>query len=248
MEIVSILRVMRRHRLLIAAGLPIALLIALSMLYKLSFLPPKLGSKDVVTATAATRVLVNQPDLSTFTLDSDSHQTLPTRAIFLADYLMTDVARVEIAHDAGVDPDGLTILGPDAGPSPLEISLATAATEAAGTPTGPYLLTASADGHIPIITLRGSAPDTETAIRLTTAANRTLRRTIAAKSGLTPGLTTDRLGTPTAKLVVTGPKKAMALVSALLFFTFWTSAIIIFFALRTRRRPEPELPAWLPAA
>jgi hypothetical protein len=246
-EIISILRVMGRHRWAIAAGLPIAALIGLSMLYNLSFFPPKLGSKERTSATAAARVLISQPDLSTFTLDSDSHQTLPTRAILLADLLMTDVARVEIARDAGIDPEQLTILGPETGPSPLEITLATEATAAAAAPTGPYLLTAAADGHIPIITLRGFAPDQHTAVRLTSAANRTLRRTVAAKSGTMPNLITDRLGVPTARTIVDGPKKAMAVVAFLLFFTFWTAAIIIFFALRTRRRPKPDLdpPAWL---
>jgi hypothetical protein len=247
-EIISILRVMRRHRWAIAAGLPVAALIAVSMLFSVSLgLPPKLGSKERSSATASARVLISQPDLSTFTLDSDSHQTLPTRAILLADLLMTDVARVEIARDAGIDPAQLTILGPDTGPSPLEITLATEATAAAAAPTGPYLLTAGADGHIPIITLRGFAPDQATAIRLTRAANRTLRRTVAAKSGTLPALVTDRLGAPTAKTVVTGPKKTMAVVAAFLFIVFWTASIIIFFALRARRRPrpEPELPAWL---
>jgi len=246
-EIISILRVMRRHRWAIAAGLPIAALIGLSMLYNLSFFPPKLGSKERTSATAAARVLISQPDLSTFTLDSDSHQTLPTRAILLADLLMTDVARVEIARDAGIDPEQLTILGPETGPSPLEITLATEATAAAAAPNGPYLLTAAADGHIPIITLRGFAPDAHTAVRLTSAANRTLRRTVAAKSGTMPNLITDRLGVPTAKVIVDGPKKAMAAIAFLVFFTFWATAVIIFFALRARRRPKPDLdpPAWL---
>jgi len=246
-EIISILRMMGRHRWAIAAGLPIAALIGLSMLYNLSVFPPKLGSKERTSATAAARVLISQPDLSTFTLDSDSHQTLPTRAILLADLLMTDVARVEIARDAGIDPEQLTILGPETGPSPLEITLATEATAAAAAPTGPYLLTAAADGHIPIITLRGFAPDQQTAIRLTSAANRTLRRTVAAKSGEMPNLITDRLGAPSARIIVDGPKKAMAVVAFLVFFTFWATAVIIFFALRARRRPKPgpEPPAWL---
>ncbi len=248
MEIVAILRVLRRHRLVVAAGFPLALLIALSMLYQVSFLPPSLGSKETVTATAAQRVLINQPDLPTFALDSDSHGTLPTRAILLADLLMTDVARVEIARTADIDPDTLTILGPDAGPSPLEIAIATEATEAAAAPTGPYLMTASADGHIPIITLRAMAPDRETATRLTVAATRELRRTLAAKSGDYPNLTTQRLGAPDVKTIVDGPKKSMALAFSFIFLVMWIAGTVILFATRARRRaPSVIPPGWLEA-
>jgi hypothetical protein len=46
MEIVSILWVLRRHRLLVAAGVALTVLVGLVMAYQVSFLPPSLASKQ----------------------------------------------------------------------------------------------------------------------------------------------------------------------------------------------------------
>jgi len=53
MEIVSILRVLRRHRLLVAAGGALAVLVALVMAYQVSFLPP---SVEIGRASCRERV------------------------------------------------------------------------------------------------------------------------------------------------------------------------------------------------
>ena len=44
MEIVSILRVLRRHRLLVGLGLALSTLVALHAAYQLSLMPPKLAA------------------------------------------------------------------------------------------------------------------------------------------------------------------------------------------------------------
>jgi hypothetical protein len=250
-EIIGILRLLERHRLAVLLGLPLAALIGLTMVYQVSLFPPGLASRQTTSVAAAQRVLIAAPDQPTFGLDAITHGTLgtlPSRAILIADMLSADAVSDEIARAVGIDPKQLTVLGPAMGKPPLEIALAEAATEAAAAPTGPYLLMASADGHIPIISLTASAPDNATALRLTAAATTSIRRIIKARSGTTAPLSAEPLGVPFSKAIVDGPHKSMGLGAALVFFIFWCSAITLISGLAARRRTRLPDAAWAPTA
>lgn len=251
MEVIGILRLLGGHRLAVALGLPLAALVGLMVLYQVSFLPPGIASRETTSVAAAQRVLIAAPDQPTFGLDATTHGTLgtlPDRAILLADMLSVDGASDEIARAAGIDPDQLTVIGPAMGKPPLEIALATSAAEAAAAPTGPYLLMATADGHIPIISLRSSAPDTATALRITAAATDSIRRIIKARSADTAPLSAEPLGEPFHKAIVDSPSRTMAVGAALIFFIIWCSAITLIAGLSARRRTRLPDTAWAPTA
>lgn len=245
MELISILRVLQRHRIAVAFGVPLAVLVGLTMIYQVSLFPPGLASRQTVSVAAAQRVLIAAPDQPTFGLDADTHRTLPSRAILLADMLSADGSTAQIARAAGIDPEQLTVLGPAMGAPPLEIAVAVAATEAASVPTGPYLLTATADGHLPVIALRASAPDRATALRLTRAATASLRTIIKDRSGEIEPLTAQPLGVPFSKAIVDGPRKAMGVGAAIIFLLIWCSAVTLIAGIAERRRRTRRLdPAW----
>jgi hypothetical protein len=248
MEIVSILRILRRHRIAVAFGVPLAVLLGLSMVFQLSLFPPHLGSRQTVSSASTQRVLISAPDLPNVALDSDSHHTLPTRTLLLANYLATDVADEQVARDAGIPSRELTVDVPAMSKPPLEIALAVQATDVATAPTGPYLLTAAADGKVPIITLTGSAPTAAVANKIAQAAIAGLRRTIDAKSGAGPALLVQPLGQPVAKPIFAGPKKVMGAGGAFMFFIFWCSGIVLVGAALRRRETRRQQQRWQPAA
>jgi hypothetical protein len=57
LELISILRVLRRHRLLVGAGVALAVFVAMLASYQVSFFPPKLGSRVKTSGTATARVI-----------------------------------------------------------------------------------------------------------------------------------------------------------------------------------------------
>jgi hypothetical protein len=253
MEMIAILRVLQRHRLLALAGLPLAALVGLALMYQVSLFPPGLASKDHASGVATQRLLIAAADAPSFGLGTDITGTLAGRAVLLGDLMSTDAVRADIARRAGLTPSELAIIGPSQGKPPLEISLAVAATEVANATTEPYLIAVSADGTIPIISMSVAAPNAAGAARVADAAAASLLQVMKDKTKGAPGLQIERLGLPQAKTIVDGPRKVMGVAAAFVFMVLWCSGIVLCTGLlRQWRRRHPATAAataaGLPAA
>jgi hypothetical protein len=250
MEIVSILKVLERHRLLVALGAALTILIALSLAYKVSFLPPSLASKQQTSGIATARVIIAARTQPAFDLESEITDTLGTRAALLADLLSADAVRARIARGAGLKPDEVAVLTPVWGPPTIDIALPLSATEAASLAYEPYVLTVTSEGNIPIIALRATGRDPLRAAKVANAGIAAIDDLIAKRSPGRPNIVVERLGPATAWTVSTGPKKAIAIAAAMVVFAVWCSAIVFlswFTARRRRRRRTSPAPQYSPS-
>ena len=85
------------------------------------------------------------------------------------------------------------------------------ATEAAGLAYEPYVLTVTSEGNIPIITLRATGRDPMRAAKVANAGIAAIGELIATRSPGRPNILVERLGPATARTIVTGPRKAIAI-------------------------------------
>jgi hypothetical protein len=250
MEIVSILRVLRRHRLLVAAGVALTILVALMMAYQVSFMPPSLASKQRTSGVATARVIIAARTQPAFDLESEITDTLGTRAALLADLLSNDDVRARIARGAGLKPDEVAVLTPVWGPPTIDIALPLSATEAAALAYEPYVLSVTSAGKIPIIALRATGPDPVRAAKVANAGIAAIGALIANRSPGRPNIVVERLGPAQARAIVTGPKKAIAIATAIVLFAVWCTGIVFLSWFTARRRrlrrqhgPAPQLSA-----
>lgn len=243
MEIVRILRVLRRHRLLVGVGLVPAIVVALSMMYRLSLLPPKLESRTTHTGTASARLLLSAKEQRTPQLEAAMNEMLPAQASLLADRLASDESRARIARDAALPPDDVAIYGPSADAPPVAVPLAVEAREAAGLSTEMYRLTTSTQGRVSIIVLRARGPDSAGAAKVVDAAAVALAELVPSDSADAPGLVLERLGPAVGVTRVDRPKLTVALFAALTAFVLWSSAIVLLSGIarrwRVRGGPRP---------
>jgi hypothetical protein len=250
MEIVSILWVLRRHRLLVAAGVALTVLVGLVMAYQVSFLPPSLASKQRTSGVATARVIIAARTQPAFDLESEITDTLGTRAALLADLLSNDDVRARIARGAGLKPDEVAVLTPAWGPPIIDIALPVSATEAASLAHEPYVLSVTSAGNIPIIALRATGPDPVRAAKVANAGIAAIGELIANRSPGRPNIVVERLGPAQARTIVTGPKKAIAIAAAIVLFAVWCTGIVFLSWFTARRRrlrrqhgPAPQLSA-----
>lgn len=227
MDTVRILRLLRRHPLLVAIGALVAVLAGLMSTYDISPLPPKLTIRATSSGTASGRVLLSARKEPAFGLETKVAGTLSARAKLLADLMATEESRARIAREAGVATDELAILGPSSGAPALSLPLAVQATEAAALARAPYLLKADVDGPVAIISLRSSAPDSTVAARIVDAAAASLDDLISSRSARTPALLVERLGPPVEHTIVVAHSPALAAIVTFVLFVLWCAAIVL---------------------
>jgi hypothetical protein len=236
MEIISILRVLRRRWLLLLPGVALGVLGALIVLYHVSFLPPSLASRQTVSGTATGRELLAARDVPAFDLDSGISATLPNRAVMLSDLMATHDRRVSIARRAGVTPEELAILGPASGTPEIAVPIAVESTAAASLAYEPYVLTITTGAQVPIITLRASAATSAQAAKLVDAAREEMEATIKDGSDGTRSVGAERLGPVFERTSINGPKKPVGIAVGLMLFCFWAGCIVIFTGLSRQMR------------
>jgi hypothetical protein len=236
MEIVSIIRILRRRWLLLLPGVALAVLVALSVLYRVSLLPPGLAAREQSSGLASVRMLLSANERPAFDLESRIAATLTARASLVADLAATNTASAHIAARARIDPAQLVILGPAAGAPAVPVPIATDATEAAAGAGGAYRVNVSSDPTVPIVAIHASAPDAATATRLAIATRSELRDIVGQRAGSVPAVTLDGLGPVVERTVVSSPKKPIAVIAAMMVLVFWLAGVVLIVGLVRRLR------------
>jgi hypothetical protein len=239
------LRILSRHRVLLAAGAVIALLAAVAYVYRISPSSPHFSTRTTTSGVASTRVLITAKASEESVEQSDLESTLGTRAELLADLMATDQTRGEIAAGAGVKADDVAVVTPAMGGPIVPVPIATLSSQAAANQPALNVIGVSADGQIPIVTIRGYAPDAPRATRLVNSASDALRKLLRtqAKSGT---FATEPLGGVVTATRVESPSRMLGAIVFLFLFVMWSAAIVFFAGLYghwKRRQRRSAIPA-----
>jgi hypothetical protein len=227
MDTVTILRDLWRHRFVVVAVYLVALLAGLAVIYKISFLPPSLKSRNYEVGVATARILVDTPSSQVVEVAPKGSDTLGVRANLLASLMVDGVVKSAIARRAGLEPNKL-IGVTDAATEPGPVSA----------PPGPRafvlttkVLTNNSGDQLPIIELDAQAPDRAGAARLAGATIAGLRDYLDSRAALQAVPDADRLqvtglGAPQATTQVRGPAKVLAVAAVILVFALGCAAIL----------------------
>jgi hypothetical protein len=240
MALVNLVRRLLRFRLLVLFGLVPALLLGARLGFDVSTNPPGLASRAVKSVSVSTRVFLQDARASAVDLGPSVTDGLGTRARLMADLMATDVRRGDIARRAGIVPQDLTVITPASDVVPVLVPVAVKSATAANLISTPYALVLGADGNIPIVSLRASAPRPADARRVVVAAVQTLNQMIVDGTvrSRPPALNMAELGAPTATVTTQGSKLALALAATVMLFGMWWGAVLVGRAIVARGHPR----------
>jgi hypothetical protein len=176
MELVYILNALWRKRWIVALGVLIGGLAAISMLFRVSLSPLGLHDRSFTVGGASTEILIDAPKSALGDQKPDI-TNLTSRTGIFARFLTSEGATAEIARDAGVPGDSITVTGqplmvdgvPDAQTAERVSKLGTARK---------YLLRVQQGSDLPVIQIYTQAPTKEGARRIADSAAVALSRVV----------------------------------------------------------------------
>jgi hypothetical protein len=230
-EVVFVLRLLWRRRLLVVLGLVVAVGLAL-----------KSGAGPATSGgTAEVRVVVDSPQSQLVTGDPRGADSLYWRATMLALLLGRDDHRRKLASATGVARDQVAVTDVVLTAPPVPASLPMSAATSANLASEPYTLTVSVDNELPIISLDASAPDRAGAVRLVQAAVRALQS--GASPAYTPrleGLSVQPVGAVVGRTIGGGPGHRKLAISVVALLLLWCTALVTGPLVRGMRRTRAQ--------
>jgi hypothetical protein len=229
MELMPIVRVLWRRRILIVLGLLAAIGIGAAV-------GPGAVSRG---GLASARLVLDTPESQLVFADPKAAEELLSRTVLLSHAITTDEARARIAAELSV-PVGEVVVADALFDAPAEpTTLPTAAAQAAFTRPEPYSIVVRNDDFLPIITLEAHAPDRAAAGRLIEAAKHVLLSPgpVAQPNWLRRLVVESFLATRT-KEVVDDPGYVTAVGAGLASLSAWCAGVL----LAPRRRSDGRGP------
>jgi hypothetical protein len=235
-ELVSVLRLLWRARLLVAVGMALAVLVGMTLTYHVTLgAPPTLESRGHSVGIASAQVLVDSKSSQTVDLGEDpvliDIAGLIARARLLANLIATSPLRDEIARRAGIDPASFLATAPSIGfdsPSPAAASSTTAQ---------PNVMNVTFNESLPIVTINAEAADEATAARISSAAASELGRYLDSLVALDEvpdahRLVVKQLGAPAHLTMRRGPRRLIAAIGFAFVFGLWCTGVVAVSRLR----------------
>jgi hypothetical protein len=249
MELVGMLRVLWRYRLLVVVAALIAVLVGLGVAYRIGF-PANLESRQYHVGLGTVTALVDTPSSQVVDLGGKTGAdiaTLSARAQLLASLMTSSPIKDEIASRAGVSPDRLIAVSaagvppgaPPSGGASVSMSDPKANILTAGIPN-------LETGDVPIIAVTTQAPDAAVAARLANESITVLKEHLRTVAGIDKvpdarRMVVTQLGRARAETVARGPSRLMAVAAAIFVFGFGCVAILGIVALVSGWRRAAEL-------
>jgi hypothetical protein len=225
MEIVAVLRVLWRRRILVALGGLLAVAVAVT-----------LAHPAAPSGWAKTRVALDTPKSQLVTDAPAGADGLPWRATLLATLLGADPARDQIAREARIPTDRLAVIDLELTAPPVPASLPRAATTAAAVATEPYVLTVHTDDVLPVVSIETTAPDRAGAVRLAGAAVHALQAGASPRSTRElQAFTVERIAAMESVEIPGGGRMKMAAM-AIFLFGLWCASLILIPAIGSASR------------
>jgi hypothetical protein len=236
MELIAVMRLLWRRRVLLVAGAVLA--VGAAVMMGPSPTPPR--------GFAMTRVLL---DTSRSQLAADAplltSETLPWRATLAAETLGTEANRSAIAARAGIRPDMFDITDITLTIPTIPASLPRAAAESAFSESKPYGIDVYTDDIVPLISISANAPTRAEAVRLAESTVAALRSYVEAPANTERMALSVRTTSPVNSVAIPaghGRKKMAAI--AVILVCMWIGAVALMpiafdAARRTLRGAEP---------
>lgn len=231
MDLVIILRVLAKHRILTGAGIIFAVAVGL--------LAGRSSAETSVSGAATMRVLLDTTDSQVAEAQTRASDVLASRAALLGDALAADGERAALAAAAGVPAEQLTVLGPMALAQPaVTTPLVKEVSSGALAPSTPYIIDLFADGQTPVIAIEAYAPDRAQAARLAEAAKEGLKSLLVTLDSTgSKGFAIENVSSlRTEEVVVAARRKVMMLAGAMAAFGFWCVALVFLVGIVRRLR------------
>jgi hypothetical protein len=218
MELMMLLRLLWRRRILVGVGAVVSVAVAVAMGH---------GSTPA-SGLAKTGVVIDTPSSQLVADLPANAATLPWRATVMGILLGTPGQRAQVARDAGIPVAQLAVVDTELLAPTIPASLPRAAAEAAAGTTEQYVLTAHTDNALPIVWIEAAGPSTAAAARLANAAVHTLQAGASPHStDELQGLSIRPLGALHVRAIPGGPghKKLVAL--AAIVFLLWVVGLTV---------------------
>lgn len=233
MELVAVLRVLWRFRLVVILGLFVAA--------GLGYLMTK--GPTTRQGVASTRVMLDTPKSQTLEADSLFGPSLEWRAALTGDLMSSDAVTERVAREMGIPAKSLYVHAPYMSVPPVAAQLPRHALEAASAVSEPYELAIQVVPPLPILTIDARAPSRAQAAKLAASGAEAVK---AKSDELTvPGgkFLVGQISPIRTREIVNGPRKAIAAAITVILFLVWCSAITLIAGLARRRSVPHTAPA-----
>jgi hypothetical protein len=237
MELVAILRVLWRRRILVALGglLTVAVVLLVA------------NRESSHSGLASTRLLLDTPDSQLIHPLPEGAESLAWRASLLAEQMASKAVKRRIADHIRAPADALVVLEPRLTEPTVPTPLSVRASEAAAATSEAYVLYVGFDDQLPIISLAARGPNRRAATRLTDAAVHALKAAGSPPRDsreLQP-LVVDRVGPIRARQVVSSPSPLVPVGIFIAAFGVWCACVVLIPSniRRVRFRPVEGGPA-----
>jgi hypothetical protein len=218
MELMMLLRLLWRRRLLVGLGAVVAVAVALAMGH---------GSTPA-SGLAKTGVVIDTPSSQLVADLPGNAPTLSWRATVMGMLLESTDARARIAGEVGIPAQQLAVVDTELVPPTIPASLPRAAAEAAAGTTEPYLLTVHTDNALPIVWIEAAGPAPRAAARLAGAAVHALQAGASPHSkDEVQGLSIRPLGPVHVRAIPGGPGRKKLLAVAVVVFGLWVVGLTV---------------------
>jgi hypothetical protein len=217
-EVVAVLRLLWRRKLLVLVGAVLAVGVAYK--FGMSPTPP--------SGFATTQVLLDTTRSQLVDDAAEGTDSLPWRATLAAQMLGSDANRRSIATATGIPLTSLDVTDFELTIPTIPASLPKAAVQGAYASSAPYSVLAHTDNTVPLITVSGSAPDRAAAIRLTEAAVKTLQASVkTTQSKDLLGLDVQTTSPIDSVEIPAGTGRKKMVVFAMVLFLMWVAALTL---------------------
>lgn len=240
MDIVTILRDLRRARLLVVVVALLAVVAGIAVSFKFSF-PARLESRKYEVGRATARILVDTPRSQVVEVAPEGSDSLGVRANLLASLMVDGIVKTAIAKHANLPPEKLVVVS--------DAAIAAEPIETKPKPTD-YVLTTrvvtnTGGDELPIIEVEAQAPDRAAASALGRAAVDGLRDYLDTKAATQQIPNADRLqvtglGAPQAATVVRGRGPLLGVFVMIVVLGLGCGLILLFSAGRRGFREATE--------
>jgi hypothetical protein len=227
-DLVAIIRVLWRRRILVCLGLLPA--IGLGLL-------AAQGESNTVGIASTRLVFDTRP--SQFVAPSPAGaDSLTWRAALLSNKLATAPVRRALAEDLRVPVRRLAVVEASLKTPTVRTTIAPRALKAGDSPTADFVLTVRYDAELPIVSTEAHAPTAAQARTLVEASVDALARVAmpARRTVQTQPYAMERVANTRVREVVNGPGRVMPAVFSLLVFGSWCACLVLLEGL-LRRRP-----------
>jgi hypothetical protein len=220
MEVLPVLRSLLSRRLLVGAGLVVAIAVGL--------MARTTRASD--TGLASTRVVLDTLDSQLVHADPKGADSLVWRAQLLSALMGSEPVRRGIARDVRVPAKDLAVVDAALATPVVATTLPVAAAQAAAAAIRPepYVLTVQSDPQLPMVSIEARAPDSGQAARLARAAAAAIAAAAPASGG--PELqrfSVEAVGPPRMRTVEAGQGRLRAVGAALAVFVLWCGCVVL---------------------